>query len=125
MSKVLERDKTNNNFLCPFNILEKCDGGFKCTMGPCLLSYWQCDGDSDCPDGSDENRTHCSKYSQWGRMDSQELVNIIMFKLTNLTELIMVLLLIWYMQWKTFYACITPLQKYDVGWRFIKLVRFI
>lgn len=40
MLKVLDKDKINNNFLCLFNILEKCDGGFKCTMGFCLFFYW-------------------------------------------------------------------------------------
>lgn len=98
MSDVLDRDKTFStlyNFLCPFNILEKCDGGFRCTTGPCLPPQWQCDGDSDCPDGSDENRTRCSKYmySHWRRLDGQELVDNIMFKLAKLNQLIKVLLL--------------------------------
>ena len=32
---------------------------FKCSSGTCILLKWACDGDNDCPDGSDEDPVYC------------------------------------------------------------------
>lgn len=35
------------------------DKKFKCLSGRCISHLWICDGENDCPDGSDENHTMC------------------------------------------------------------------
>lgn len=36
---------------------------FKCkSTGRCVSEAWHCDGDEDCPDGSDEDTELCRKY---------------------------------------------------------------
>ncbi|XP_076665930.1 low-density lipoprotein receptor isoform X5 [Andrena cerasifolii] len=40
--------------------IHKCsDSEFKCTNGRCIPANWHCDGDRDCPDGSDEDPAVC------------------------------------------------------------------
>ena len=46
---------------CMLNILASCTNGqFTCNNGRCIPMSWQCDGDDDCNDNSDEK---CSKFS--------------------------------------------------------------
>ena len=37
------------------------DSAFKCRNGACVMKRWQCDGDNDCGDGSDEDPELCGK----------------------------------------------------------------
>ncbi|XP_076665934.1 low-density lipoprotein receptor isoform X9 [Andrena cerasifolii] len=42
--------------------IHKCsDSEFKCTNGRCIPANWHCDGDRDCPDGSDEDPAVCNE----------------------------------------------------------------
>ena len=39
------------------------DGEFRCgNETKCMSLMWQCDGEEDCKDGSDERITTCSKF---------------------------------------------------------------
>lgn len=35
-------------------------GDFTCTSGQCVMADWRCDGESDCIDNSDEDKSLCS-----------------------------------------------------------------
>ncbi|XP_071984527.1 low-density lipoprotein receptor-related protein 8-like isoform X2 [Engystomops pustulosus] len=40
------------------------DTDFTCDNGHCILAHWKCDGEPECPDGSDESEATCSYTKQ-------------------------------------------------------------
>lgn len=44
------------------SVLECGDEKFSCgTSGECTYKAWLCDGEEDCENGADENKTNCGK----------------------------------------------------------------
>lgn len=63
----LERGRSSLRLLtsCPAVSVQKtcAETDFVCRNGQCVPSRWQCDGEPDCEDGSDESLDVCRKYA--------------------------------------------------------------
>uniref|UniRef100_A0A2K5EKE1 Low-density lipoprotein receptor-related protein 8 n=1 Tax=Aotus nancymaae TaxID=37293 RepID=A0A2K5EKE1_AOTNA len=46
---------------CPAAKKTCADSDFTCDNGHCIRERWKCDGEEECPDGSDESETTCTK----------------------------------------------------------------
>uniref|UniRef100_A0A3B3ZJH4 Uncharacterized protein n=1 Tax=Periophthalmus magnuspinnatus TaxID=409849 RepID=A0A3B3ZJH4_9GOBI len=52
----------NMSLLCVYAVHKTCaDSDFVCQSGGCVPVRWQCDGEPDCEDGSDEAMDICRK----------------------------------------------------------------
>uniref|UniRef100_A0A4W4FF19 EGF-like domain-containing protein n=1 Tax=Electrophorus electricus TaxID=8005 RepID=A0A4W4FF19_ELEEL len=50
--------------ICTLNLKKTCaPSDFACENGQCVPGRWRCDGEPECPDGSDEAEATCSKQS--------------------------------------------------------------
>lgn len=47
---------------CPTAKKTCADSDFTCGNGHCIPERWKCDGEEECPDGSDESETMCSEF---------------------------------------------------------------
>lgn len=52
----------------PYSAAKKtcADSDFTCDNGHCIHQQWKCDGDEECPDGSDESEATCSESCPLG-----------------------------------------------------------
>lgn len=47
------------SYLCPTAKRTCADSDFTCDNGHCIPERWKCDGEEECPDGSDESKATC------------------------------------------------------------------